>query len=262
MTTTTRNGAKTKVRESHLGTKKQPQVRATTVAPAPPPPDTEVPVPRGRKVAAPPIARIIRPIVQVLSIPIQSFEGVPLVQNKFSEKARRMMADKQQKKATGPRAAKDPQECFEGAMHLMPGAKATADHPDIGFPAAGFRKAMITAANSKTNGVSKTTAKGAVFVLGDDDSGLVRIFYTKVRRREDAVKNESGVADLRYRPEFISWHAMVRVQFDAGLISAEQVVNLMHRAGFSVGIGEGRPERSGEWGRWMVQEGEEEVSTE
>jgi hypothetical protein len=201
--------------------------------------------------------RVIRPIVREITVPIRGFEGVPLVMNKFSEKARQQMADKQQKKGQGPREAKDPEACFRGAMHLMPGAKATDEHPDLGFPAAGFRKAMIEAANSKTNGVSKTTARGAVFVLGDDETNLVRIHYREVRMREDAVKNDSGVADLRYRPELVEWRADLSVQFDEGLISPEQVVNLLARAGFSVGVGESRPQRNGEWGRWLVQTTEE-----
>jgi hypothetical protein len=205
----------------------------------------------------PETVRVIKPVVRVIDVPIRSFGDVPLVQNKFSEKARQMMADKQQRKGAGRREAKDPTACFRGAMHLMPGAKADDEHPDIGFPASAFRKAMISAANQKTNGVSKTVARGAVFVLGDDDSGLVRIHYEVVRMREDAVKNESGVADLRYRPEFLRWSATLRIQYDAGMISAEQVINLAHRAGFSIGIGEGRPDKSGEWGRFEVMTAEE-----
>jgi hypothetical protein len=205
----------------------------------------------------PETVRVIKPVVRVIEVPIRSFGDVPVVMNRFSDKARQMMADKQQRKGAGPREAKDPVACFRGAMHLMPGAKADDEHPDVGFPAGAFRKAMISAANAKSNGVSKTVARGAVFVLGDDDSGLVRINYEVVRMREDAVKNESGVADLRYRPEFLRWSATLRIQYDAGMISPEQVVNLVHRAGFSIGIGEGRPDKSGEWGRWEVLTAEE-----
>jgi hypothetical protein len=193
--------------------------------------------------------RVLRPVVRTITVPIRAFQGVPLVENKFSEKAMRQMADKQQHKTAGPRKAKDPEECFRGAMHLMPGAKATDTHPDVGFPAGGFRKAMIAAAPMV--GLKRPTVKGAVFVVADE-GGLVRIHYKKVAMREDAVRNESGVADLRYRPEFVDWWAEVRVQHDESLISADQVVNLMHRAGFSIGIGEGRPEKEGEWGRWQV----------
>jgi hypothetical protein len=206
--------------------------------------------------------RVIRPVVRVIEIPIKGFLDVPLVMNKFSEKAMQMMADKQQKKGQGPREAKDPVACFRGAMHLMPGAKAADDYPDVGFPAGGFRKSMIAAANAKTNGVSKNLASGAVFVLGEDKTGLVRIHYDEVRMREDAVRNDSGVADLRYRPEFLGWSATLHIQYDAGLISAEQVVNLAHRAGYSVGIGEGRPEKKGEWGRWEVLTAEDDEAPE
>lgn len=192
---------------------------------------------------------LVRPLIRRITVPIRGVEGVPLVEHKFSEKALRQMADKQQHKATGPRQAKDPAECYRGAMHLMPKAKATDDHPDIGFPAGGFRKAMIAA--GPMVGIKRPTIMGAVFVIADA-AGLVRIDYKDVRMREDTVRNESGVADIRYRPEFMGWWAEVTVEYDESLISAEQVINLMARAGCSIGIGEGRPEKKGEWGRWEV----------
>src|SRR5262245_6112179 len=110
----------------------------------------------GKAAGKPERVRVFRPVVKRITIPIKAREGVPLVENKFSEKAKEQMAQKQQKKAVGPREAKDPLACFRGAMHLMPGAKATDKHPDIGFPAGGFRKAMIAAANKPLNGISKT----------------------------------------------------------------------------------------------------------
>jgi hypothetical protein len=191
------------------------------------------------------------PVVRVIIVPIKGYDGVPLVMNKMSEKAVRMMANKQQKKGVGPREAKNPVECFRGAMHLMPGAKATDQRPDLGFPCSGFRKAMITAANKDMNGVTKTAAKGGIFVLADG-YGLVRIRYEKMQMREDPVMNANETPDLRYRPELYGWSADVRVQYDADMLTPEQVVNVMGRAGFSVGIGEGRPEKKGEWGRWSV----------
>lgn len=193
--------------------------------------------------------RVLRPVVRRIEVRIQACEGVPLVMNKFSEKAKQQMADKQQHLASGPRRAKDPEECYRGAMHLMPGGDAKDKKPDIGFQASGFRKAMINVAPQV--GLKRPQVKGAVFVVADA-GGLVRINYKTIRMREDTVRLESGVADLRYRPELLDWEATVAIEYDESLISAEQVVNLMHRAGFSNGIGEGRPEKNGDWGRWVV----------
>jgi hypothetical protein len=42
------------------------------------------------------------------------------------------------------------------------------------------------------------------------------------------------------------------IQFNANVISAEQIVNLLTLAGFGVGVGEWRPERNGSFGRFHV----------
>jgi hypothetical protein len=55
------------------------------------------------------------------------------------------------------------------------------------------------------------------------------------------VRNKSGVADLRVRPMWREWHVRLTVRYDADQFTESDVVNLFHRAGLQVGIGEGRP---------------------
>jgi hypothetical protein len=61
-----------------------------------------------------------------------------------------------------------------------------------------------------------------------------------------------GTADIRHRAEFETWGAVLRVQFNAGVMSAEQVINLFEAGGFGVGVGEWRPEKDGVNGRFHV----------
>jgi len=77
----------------------------------------------------------------------------------------------------------------------------------------------------------------------DERSGtpLVRIHADPPRMDVSHVRNASGVADLRARPMWQEWSATVRVRFDADMIDAASVVNLLDRAGMQCGIGEGRP---------------------
>ena len=72
--------------------------------------------------------------------------------------------------------------------------------------------------------------------------------------REDVCRVGMGTADLRYRGQFDPWGVKVRVEINTAVISAEQVVNLFALAGFAVGVGEWRPERNGEYGRFRVAE--------
>jgi hypothetical protein len=70
--------------------------------------------------------------------------------------------------------------------------------------------------------------------------------------REDTVRVGMGVADLRYRGEFDPWAAILPVQYNAGVMSAEQVVTLINLGGFASGVGEWRPQRNGIYGRFHV----------
>jgi hypothetical protein len=67
------------------------------------------------------------------------------------------------------------------------------------------------------------------------------------------VRIAMGTADIRYRGEFKKWMCEITVNFDASMLSAEQVYNLFNRAGFAVGVGERRPEKEGAgYGRFHV----------
>ena len=74
--------------------------------------------------------------------------------------------------------------------------------------------------------------------------------------REDIVRVGNGKTDLRYRPEFASWRINVIVEIDSDLLNEQDIVNLVNRAGFSVGIGEWRPEKGGEFGRFEIDTSE------
>jgi len=108
-----------------------------------------------------------------------------------------------------------------------------------------------------------TFAKLSVFVEPDgfdaaDGTPLVRI-NGEPHIHEASVRNESGVADIRWRPMWDEgWSATVRVKWDEDQFSATDIMNLMLRAGLQVGIGEGRPDSPKSnglgWGQFEVVE--------
>ncbi len=62
------------------------------------------------------------------------------------------------------------------------------------------------------------------------------------------------VADLRSRPEFLDWEVDLQIQYNAHLFRPEQVINLLRWAGDAVGVGENRPEKTGnDWGTFDVK---------
>jgi hypothetical protein len=67
--------------------------------------------------------------------------------------------------------------------------------------------------------------------------------------------DETGVADIRFRPEFApGWYMDLDFTFNAALLSLEQLVSFVTLGGFAVGIGENRIEKGGQWGAYKVAE--------
>lgn len=114
----------------------------------------------------------------------------------------------------------------------------------IGIPAASFRNAMISAC--RVAGYVMTKAKLSFFCLPDgiddlDGQPLVRI-EGEPEETVMVTRNDDKSVDLRARPMWRKWGATVRIRYDASQFSDLDIVNLLHRAGMQVGIGEGRPD--------------------
>jgi len=179
---------------------------------------------------------------QVITIPKIEIEIVkfkirgitPLIVSKFSEKAKQMMLDKQMKKASSGKEAKDPQKQYEESLYKLVDGRT-------GFPAVGFKAAMVRA--GKQLGMVMTDLRGRFHVMADDGD-LVAI-KGDPHIREDMVRLATGVADIRFRGEYnTGWESEISIQYFKNAISIEQLAQLVVLAGFSCGIGEWRPEKS------------------
>jgi hypothetical protein len=96
-------------------------------------------------------------------------------------------------------------------------------------------------------GIFMTQAKMQIDVLGDgfevgSGDSLVKITKGDAQYFESYVRLPSGPCDLRARARWApGWEAKVTVAFDADFLTAQDITNLMMRAGKQVGILEGRP---------------------
>lgn len=180
----------------------------------------------------------------------------PYVMNKMSSENREQMIKKQeegQRSTKGKkRDPKDFDKVYKGSMHL-------SAEGWLGIPASSLRSAMISAC--KLVGFHMTKAKLCVFVVADgfdadDGQPLVKI-QGKPVRRDMAVKLADGSTGVVSRPFFAEWFADVTVEWDADMFSAQDIVNLLSRAGRQVGIGAGRPDSKAScgmgWGTWTVK---------
>lgn len=195
------------------------------------------------------LPRIRRDIVTVDIVGVS-----PLIVHAWSEKARRQMLEAMQTKTRAKKDPRDPLADYEASMYRLPKDEATGEEAH-GFPAVGFKAAVINAV-SLFDGITKVSAKQALFIHGEGPQQLVRI-NGEPEMREDSVRNQTGVADLRYRAQYWPWSATLKVEFVPSMLSVASVVSLIDAAGLG-GVGEWRPSAprsaTGGYGKFQVAE--------
>jgi hypothetical protein len=218
-------------------------------------------------------------IVTIPGVRTESFRTLiigtaPLLVHKFSEKGRIKILAKHMGEASAGREIKDPLANFEGARYRL------TDGSD-GVPAGGM-KAAIVKGFSKASGVAMTQGKGAIRVTADDKTtNLVRVIgppiqnqCTRVMQADEAaresvwpfcqeavVRNESGVVDIRHRPQYFPWAILLEIEFLPTACSMRQVLQALATSGFKEGLCEWRPgskeSLSGSLGTWRLADPEE-----
>jgi hypothetical protein len=183
---------------------------------------------------------VVLPPLQIETVNVTLIGDTPLIVHRWSEKSKRQMLDKQMKRASAGKEAKDPERDFRESLYVL-------EDGSYGFPIIGFKAAAVTACTS-IGSMTKVAARQAFHVDGE----FAVIEGDEPTMREDMVRVGMGTADIRYRGEFKNWFTTIAVKFNANVMSAEQILNLMQTAGFAVGVGEWRPERDGQFGRFHV----------
>ena len=202
------------------------------------------------KAAAP--TTIELPRLNVQRMDVRLVGDSPLIVHAWSEKAKSMMRDKQQKKAAPKKEAKDPWADFCDSMYWLTDKPEVPTESDIeaaefGFPVVAFKAAAVDAC-SHVEGVTKVQARGTFHIIGE----YARIEAAPPSMREDMVRVGMGTADIRYRGEFNPWAVTLPIRYNANVLSAEQIVNLFNTAGFAIGVGEWRPSKDGSYGMFHV----------
>jgi hypothetical protein len=199
-----------------------------------------------KKLSSENVIEIKRLDLRTVTIRIEGLTS--LIVHNWSQKARIMMLNKQMGKSVIKKEAKDPQADYEASMYRF----ADGRH---GFPAQGIKAAIVGGCRMFED-LPMTQAKIAIFIHGEqvESFSLVEI-HGEPTMREDMVRLETGVADIRYRAEYKTWWADLKITYNARMISEEQMVNLVDAAGMG-GIGEWRPSApkssSGTYGMFRV----------
>ena len=177
--------------------------------------------------------------------------------NAFSEKAKRMILDKQLQKAKKPKEAKNIWECFMNSLNWLTEKpteftqeafeKAFNEGAKFGFPSIGVKASAIAAAYRAGLIKNMVCMQGAFHIPTE---------YVEIKgdisMREDMVKIPMGGADVVFRGEFKNWYSTFTVTYNANRISLEQLIQLINLGGYEVGIGDWRVEKGGNHGMFHV----------
>lgn len=192
----------------------------------------------------------------------------PLIVHAWSEKARKEMLEKQMKKTkTTGKAIRDPFAEFMNALYWITEkpeedteeafARAVQNGARFGFPVTAIKQAAQSTLHRLGVIPNQMLMRGSFFIngIGDNQLGEIITPYPP-ELREDMVKigGISKTSDLRYRPIFKDWKMVLDIDYNASsAITFEQIVNGINTAGFMNGIGEWRPEKDGQYGRFHVE---------
>ena len=205
---------------------------------------------------------LVIPALEIKEVTLRIVGDSPLISHAWSEKAKLMMLQKQQKKATSAKEIRRPAVEFANSLYWLTEKPNLDDLTDkeaqkilsevipkskFGFPTLAFKAAAIDGAFQQKVVDKKTTARGAIHLVGE----FAEIEGIPIMR-EDMGRIGISTADLRYRAEFKSWSTHLNIKYNSGAISLEQVVNLFNVGGFSNGVGDWRPAKDGSFGTFHV----------
>jgi hypothetical protein len=192
--------------------------------------------------------------MQTMLVPIVG--TTPLIVHKFSEKAKKQMLDAMQGRKN-PKEPKDPQAEYEAAFYHIWKKNGTGEieRDGYGFPVIAFKAATIGGGRFY-QGVTMVGLRQFMFfrgLPGDGGQQMARIESDEPPvMREDVVRVNRGGSDLRYRPMFEEWRTTLQVTYVPSALTQDSVLALIDAGGLGVGVGEWRPEKSGDFGTYRI----------
>ena len=183
--------------------------------------------------------------IEIKTMDLKIKGETPLLQEKMSEKIREQLKGIQTGKGKERNKIRDLKQEVEDKIHRLA-------NKNVGFPATGFKKAMVEVA-PYLDGMDKKKAKGSFFIIGSDND-LIPIKYKK-QVVNKAVGRDSGINRAPreiWRPEFQDWTCVLPIKYNSAQISPQQIVELAKLSGFHIGVGSWTPQHSGSYGMYSL----------
>lgn len=198
---------------------------------------------------------VIRPL-NIQSLVAGIIGTSALIQHHYSEKQIRDMINQQTQDrdliAGTKRQKRDPEAEFKAAMHLD-------EKGQNAVPCYALKACLMTAVKSLPGNesgrvLSKARAGGMMQVMGN----YAPLIAPKPEMRTDIARiGMKKVPWPVFRPEFWPWACVFQINFNADVVTDQDLVNLINLAGFCAGMHEWRPEKGGTFGMFRVASLEE-----
>lgn len=207
------------------------------------------------------VVAAIRPL-EIKKVKITIVGDSPLIVHAWDEKAKREMLEKQMKTTkTNAKPPRNPYADFINSMYWLtekpeptPEAfkKAIENGAKFGFPVTAVKQSANSSAYRLGWVKNQMELRGSYF-LETEFGDMFEIKGSIPEMREDMVRIQ-GSSDIRYRAEFKEWYAEMTLNYNAsGNITLDQILNCINAGGYCCGLGEWRPERDGDFGRFHVK---------
>ncbi len=167
------------------------------------------------------------------------------MQNRFNEKTIIGIEAKQQGQGTGAKPPRDPETEWREYLHIF--SEANGQPAMYGHPAVAFKEAMAAASHRFVKPNTGKLIKGAISI----HQPLVPIEGAEPEMQSDPVRIKQTWT-IAYRPRFWPWNMTFDLTHDNGVLTRDQVINLLIRAGRGVGIGAARVENGPDYGQFRV----------
>lgn len=178
----------------------------------------------------------------------------PLMIQAFSKKAKDEMIEAQT--TTKPKAKKKPPRKIKEEIQ---NAKILDAKKKPVVPAIWLKCAIVTAA-MRYYEVRSSFLKGVLRVCGNttdkatgDEAITLKFKRESVDERIVRLQDMRRTAFVRYRPVYHDWSCEFLVEWDQSAIDADAIVEFIRRAGWSIGLGEYRREKGGEFGSFEIE---------
>jgi len=189
--------------------------------------------------------QIIVPKLKLNIIKVKIVGTTPLLMDKFPDKVRKEILQKQSGLTKGKKQLRDIDSEFLNAIHFIEDDK-------IGFPAQAFKSAMIESTSFVgSRDFSKKLLKG-IQIINSEGNDLIPISYEgKISKLTHYPKD----SNTKISPMFNKWGCELIIQYDSNNISPQDLISLLNYSGFYYGIGIWSPRAKcgGKYGMYEVE---------